>query len=159
MNPYFHEFDVIRYVYNVLASGDVFVDVGAMGGLYTIIASKRVGPHGKVLAIEPNSEVYRVLKEHVELNNLENVVLENCAVGEDYRPVSLRFDEGYEELASIDESRGDVKMVPLDALVSNFEFIKVLKVDTEGYDEKVIISSGDSLQKTCVVVSEMNTET
>jgi hypothetical protein len=54
MNPYFHEFDVTRYVYNVLAPGDVFVDVGAMGGLYTIIASKRVGPHGRVLAIEPN---------------------------------------------------------------------------------------------------------
>jgi hypothetical protein len=87
------------------------------------------------------------------------VVLENCAVGEDYRHVSLRFDDGYEELASIDESRGDVRMVPLDALVSDFEFIKVLKLDTEGYDEKIIISSGDSLQKTCVVVSEMNTET
>ena len=43
LNPYFHEYDIGEFVCRSLQDGDTFIDVGAMGGLYTIMASKLVG--------------------------------------------------------------------------------------------------------------------
>lgn len=56
MNPYFHEFDISTFIFQHLKEGDTFVDVGAMGGLYTIIASKIVGNKGRVFSVEPNPD-------------------------------------------------------------------------------------------------------
>ena len=54
--------------------GDVVVDVGAHIGLYTIISSKRVGPNGKVIAIEADPDNFDMLNHNINLNNLTNVI-------------------------------------------------------------------------------------
>src|SRR5207245_1338811 len=64
MNPFFHEFDVSNFVHSALKPGDVFVDVGAYAGSYTLAAAKIVGPKGKVVSIEPNAETLPYLKEN-----------------------------------------------------------------------------------------------
>ncbi len=74
MNPFFHEFDVSNFVHSVLKPGDVFVDVGAYAGSYTLAAAKIVGPKGKVVSIEPNPETLAYLKENVSLNRQIDVV-------------------------------------------------------------------------------------
>ena len=60
--------------------GDIAVDVGAHIGRYTIISSKRVGPNGKVVAIEANPENFEMLKKNIQLNGLTNVTALNYAV-------------------------------------------------------------------------------
>ena len=45
-----HENDIMGY-FN-LDQGDTVIDVGAHIGLYSLIAAKRVGPSGKVIAIQ-----------------------------------------------------------------------------------------------------------
>lgn len=65
-----------------LSAGDVFVDVGANVGYFTLLASARVGATGKVVAIEPMPEIFGHLSEHVAANSLQNVRLINeAAVG------------------------------------------------------------------------------
>ncbi len=65
-----------------LCAGDVFVDVGANVGYFTLLAAARVGATGKVVAIEPMPEIFRHLSEHVAGNRLQNVRLINeAAVG------------------------------------------------------------------------------
>src|SRR5918999_1806292 len=59
--------------------GDVVVDVGAHIGRYTIIASKRVGPTGKVIAIEAEPSNFEILNRNIELNRLANVTALNYA--------------------------------------------------------------------------------
>lgn len=59
--------------------GDVVVDIGAHIGRYTITSSKRVGPTGKVIAIEAAPDNFDMLNRNVQLNRLDNVVLLNCA--------------------------------------------------------------------------------
>src|ERR687884_1985050 len=60
--------------------GDIVVDVGAHIGRYTIIASKRVGANGKVIAIEAHPGNYEMLNRNIKLNNLSNVIALNYAV-------------------------------------------------------------------------------
>lgn len=38
---------------NAVTNGNVVCDIGANVGIYTLVASLRVGPHGKVYAFEP----------------------------------------------------------------------------------------------------------
>ena len=47
----------VRYLASHLAAGDVFVDVGANSGYFTMIAAGLVGSSGRVVAFEPNPEV------------------------------------------------------------------------------------------------------
>src|SRR5579871_3144648 len=56
------------FVSRYLRPGDVFVDVGANVGLYTVLASKMVGDTGSVHSFEPCSKTFRRLEENVRLN-------------------------------------------------------------------------------------------
>jgi FkbM family methyltransferase len=56
------------YLASVLRPGDTFVDLGAHVGYHSIVAAKRVGPHGQVIAVEPSAEVLPVLRRNLEAN-------------------------------------------------------------------------------------------
>ena len=60
--------------------GEIIVDVGAHIGHYTIISSKRVGPNGKVIAIEAHPDNFEMLNRNIKLNKLTNVIPLNYAV-------------------------------------------------------------------------------
>jgi predicted methyltransferase len=51
-----HEDEILKHFRP--ESGDIVLDIGAHIGYYTIIASKRVGPNGKVIAIEADPGKY-----------------------------------------------------------------------------------------------------
>ena len=59
---------------------DIVVDIGAHIGRYTIISSKRIGSHGKVVAIEADPANFEMLNRNVNLNKLTNVTSLNYAV-------------------------------------------------------------------------------
>src|SRR5215216_8186406 len=65
-----HEDDIIKRF--TPKEGDVVVDIGAHIGLYTIIASKRVGAKGKVVAVEADPANFEMLNHNIALNNLTN---------------------------------------------------------------------------------------
>ena len=48
-------------VLTTLGEGDVFVDIGANSGYFTVLAALRVGARGRVFAFEPNPAVRRQL--------------------------------------------------------------------------------------------------
>jgi FkbM family methyltransferase len=56
-----------------LKAGDVFYDLGANIGLFTLIAARCVGSAGKVFSFEPDAEVCARLRRNVARNNLTNV--------------------------------------------------------------------------------------
>lgn len=55
--------------------GDVILDIGSGLGHEMIIFSKKVGPKGKVICLEPDGRLFKVLQELVTLNKLKNVIL------------------------------------------------------------------------------------
>ncbi|ORW47507.1 hypothetical protein AWB89_10280 [Mycobacterium paraense] len=67
--PVLSEF-ILRHV----QEGDVCVDAGANIGYFTLLFAKRVGPSGKVIAIEAAPDTARRLRANVELNGVDRIV-------------------------------------------------------------------------------------
>jgi FkbM family methyltransferase len=57
----------------LLAEGDVFLDLGANVGFFTLLAARAVGPDGQVLAVEPLPRNVVHLERHLSLNKIQNV--------------------------------------------------------------------------------------
>ena len=72
----------IAFMRKSLRSGDIFLDIGANGGIYTVIGAKLVGPEGHVYAFEPGERELKTVKHNIELNNLTNVTLIDCVVSD-----------------------------------------------------------------------------
>lgn len=62
--------------------GMTVVDVGANLGYYSLLAASLVGPTGRVVALEPNSENCRLLLSSLRLGGLTNVEVLPVAAGE-----------------------------------------------------------------------------
>jgi FkbM family methyltransferase len=58
-------------------SGDIFYDIGANIGVYTILAASRAGKKGRVYAFEPHGANFARLIDNITANNLQQVVFPN----------------------------------------------------------------------------------
>lgn len=123
---------VIRELSRALQPGDVFVDLGAFVGAYTLLASRLVGPEGKVVAFEPDAATRSVLERNVATNGASNVTIAPYAVGD--RAGAVRFNASGDSAGRID-THGDVEVqqVALDDYCRE-QGIRptVMKVDIEG---------------------------
>lgn len=106
-----HEFVEMSFVALMLRPGDLFVDVGANAGSYTVLASKVAG--ARTLAFEPGDEAAAVFARIVALNAIgDRVELRRDAVGD--RVGEVRFTRGLGTMNKVDED-GEVA-VPLTTL-------------------------------------------
>src|SRR5919112_6483120 len=87
-----HEDDVIERF--TPKQGDIVVDIGAAFGFYTIIASKRVGTNGKVVAIEAQRDIFEMLNRNIKLNQLTNVIPLNYAAYSKATKIKLYLPAG-----------------------------------------------------------------
>src|SRR5262252_5955921 len=118
--------------------GVTVVDVGANIGYNTVYASRRVGPAGRVVAIEPAADNVRILRENLAVNAIDNVVVHPVAAGRmrEVRDLFLRGDVSavnslfaesvYAAVTGIEK----VSVVPLDDLVEGDA--DLVKLDVEG---------------------------
>lgn len=59
----------------------VFFDVGAHIGLYSLPASRALGPYGQVISFEPSESNYQYLIDHIRYNDIVNITPHQLAVG------------------------------------------------------------------------------
>jgi FkbM family methyltransferase len=152
-----HEDEIIEH-FNP-KQGDIVVDVGAHIGRYTIIASKRVGENGKVIAIEAHPGNYEMLNRNIKLNGLTNVMTLNYAVYSKETKIKL-FLPGeksnrtiYNTLissrATDEEKFVEVNANTLDNLlqqggISDAE-VNWIKIDVEGAELEVLKGAHDTM--------------
>ena len=81
---YNNNFEVheLNYLKRNLKRGDIFIDIGANIGLFSIAAAYKVGESGKVFSFEPTYQTFNQLIENIDLNNLKNVFAFNYAVSD-----------------------------------------------------------------------------
>ena len=70
-----------RLVQDVLDSGDLFLDVGANIGYYSLLAAQIVGAAGQVHAFEPMPQNVAALRHTMRENGITNIVVNQVAVG------------------------------------------------------------------------------
>jgi FkbM family methyltransferase len=160
LNPYFHEYEVTQFVFNSLSLGDIFFDVGAHGGLFTIIAGKKVGKTGKVSSFEPNPLNLKFLRLNIKLNGLNNVNVIPKAASHKSGKIKLYYSAHETALTSVErmgESMIETEATTIDEVAERLDFIKIIKIDTEGNDLKVLKGALETLRKTCHAIVEQNT--
>jgi hypothetical protein len=77
------EDEILQLVLPCLQSGDVFLDVGANIGIFTILSALVVGEKGKVIAFEPETHNFAILERNISVNSLKNVAAFKAALGEE----------------------------------------------------------------------------
>lgn len=75
--------DTLHWIEQYCRSGDIFYDVGANIGVFSLYAARYVAPHGRVQSFEPEALNFAQLNKNVALNRLGGVVQTHClAVGD-----------------------------------------------------------------------------
>jgi FkbM family methyltransferase len=123
--------------------GDVIVDVGANIGVFTVIASKLVGSHGRVVAIEPNAESAKRLERNIALNSLSNVTVYRAAVTG--APGNVTLHTGKMPILSSTFNRAvggraeEVQGLPLADILTRekIDRVDLLKIDCEGGEYEI----------------------
>jgi FkbM family methyltransferase len=136
---------VTPLVHDLLTEGDVFVDVGAHIGYYTLIASRIVGPNGCVYALEPHPATRKLLKANVRRNDASNVRILAVAAGAERTEGVLSTpsagDAARMSLAvrGIDDGE-PVSVASLADIVSASDIarLSLIKIDVEGYEDRVL---------------------
>lgn len=133
----------------VLKEGDVFFDIGAHVGIFTILASQLVGKSGRIFAFEPLKRNVSFLNRHIALNGCNNTVIIEAAVSDD--DGEALFDEDESSFMGKISNKGtySVKTVTIDQLVEERVILppSVVKIDVEGFQEKVLTGAMTTLQK------------
>ena len=149
-----------------LSPETVFLDIGANVGLYTLIASRRVGHDGHVYSFEPSSRELAVLRRNVSLSNCANVTVIPAAVADRMGTGTLRIaagrHRGQNTLAQsfgypgVDEERKEsVALVSLDELhrAGKIRRPNVIKIDAEGSELHVLQGAKSLLSEAMPVIA------
>jgi FkbM family methyltransferase len=124
-------------------SGDVVVDVGAHIGFFTVLAAK-LGC--RVWAYEPHKGNYELLEKNVRDNELLNVVLYNCAMTPDGKPVLFvevpphPMNENNTGKHFVEFENGVEPSESLTDLLQTIPQISLLKLDIEGGEYHLLYS-------------------
>lgn len=148
------------------ASKDLFVDIGAHYGYYTLLAA-HANPAARVIVVEPVEENVAVLRKNLALNEVddERAILLHAAASAEKGTATLCKSEAsdnsslYPHPASATLARVPVETVSVDDLLAAHSARHLLiKMDTDGH-ELAVLQGGEETLSTIEDVSillEMN---
>jgi FkbM family methyltransferase len=152
------------FISSVLKPGDVFIDVGANIGYFTMLAAKCVGASGKVYAIEASPSTYDLLIANLRLNGVKNVEAINMAVADKECHVRIQSNDtrniGANSVHIVASGAADsVVGRPLQDIVApNLGRARFIKIDVEGAENLILPSILDyfvQLDSDTIIVSEI----
>lgn len=161
----FREGDVHDAILKPLSEGDVFIDVGANIGYYSILASRIVGQSGRVIAIEAFPDTAKQLRKNANVNGITNIEVKQAAVwSESGKKLRFKFEKGIwwpigDKSGNALGSKNEVELLTtkIDDLMENFKdvnIIKVMKLDIEGAEYEALKGAEKTLLKVQFVVAE-----
>ncbi len=151
-----NELPVQEAVVETLGVGDVFVDVGANVGYFSLLAARAVGADGQVVAIEAVSELAEAIRANALLNQLDNISVVEAAASDTVGEVELMLAEhpGGATISAADTppdlvGRRRVRTVTIDGLVAagDLPAPAMVKIDVEGAEFPVLDGMADLLAR------------
>lgn len=133
-----HEFNDMGFLLHFLRDQDLFIDVGANVGSYTILAASEVG--ADTISFEPIPETFEVLNRNIRLNDIKGKVKTYCA-GLGAKEEVLKFTNSQDTLnhVAIDNNKEttEVPIKRLDKMVE-IKHPTLAKIDVEGFESEVL---------------------
>lgn len=147
ITPRLCEFDDMAFVMHFLRAGEMFADVGANVGAFTVLAAGVAG--AKAVSFEPSPDTFEMLSRNVRLNGLQDRVRPvNAVVGRNSGTVQFSAGLGTENhVAAANEKENSVTMpvTTLDDELAASPAV-LLKVDVEGFETEVFGGAEKTLQ-------------
>ncbi|MDB9451323.1 FkbM family methyltransferase [Dolichospermum circinale] len=153
-----HEFTDMAFCLHLLRVGDLFVDVGANIGSYTVLSSKVVGANS--LAIEPVPTTYKRLRRNININDISSLVDSRCcAAGKNHRSIKFSSDMDTTNQVVAADYKGNSIEVPVESLDYILEKLQptLIKIDVEGFEPEVIEGSRKILTSDSVLAVLLET--
>ena len=146
---------ISAFISRRLAPGDVFVDVGANVGYFSLVASSIVGAGGGVVAIEASPNIFRILEGNIALNSSQtsNIRIANVAASDQRGTLRLyygtEYNRGTTSIYGNDGSvlEAEVPSLPLTDILEHHEQrrARIIKIDVEGAEGLVSRGLGSLL--------------
>ena len=157
------EIRLARFLIKELMEGNVFCDVGAHFGYFTLLAADIVRDQGKVISFEASRATFDVLKENTSL--AKNIVIENIAAADDNREFVFHeypvLKSEYNSLVKPSENelrKNSPKKIKItgqkldDYFTKKNIYPKIIKIDVEGAELQVLSGMADFLKNNAPVV-------
>ena len=142
-----------------LSPGDVVVDVGCGMGTEFVGYFERIGPTGKVVAIEAHPRSYEIAVCMKHLNNTQNITILHAAAWSTDEVLEISDDSESLGINSVVDPRllagptfrvKAVKVDSIEAVAS--EEIALLKINVEGAELHVLEGASETLKRTRQVI-------
>lgn len=153
------EYEDMSFLLHYLHEDDLFFDIGANVGVYTILASKV--KHVNTVCIEPLSVTYEKLRDNIQINRLNNVTSLN--IGLSYEKSKLYFTTDKDTMNGVvtvsdTNNREEIDVDTLDNIGKLYGVPNIIKIDVEGFEANVLKGAQKVLQdkKLEVIIIELN---
>ncbi|XZF14158.1 FkbM family methyltransferase [Chitinophagaceae bacterium MMS25-I14] len=153
-----HEYHDMGFVLHFLRPEDLFADIGANVGSYTVLASAEAG--ADTIAFEPLPGTFSFLQQNISLNNIgRRVTAMQVALGASAGTVHFTTDLDTVNHVAVKGEMHTVE-VPADTLDHMLGGRKpvLIKIDVEGYETEVLKGAADVLsqQELKAIIIELN---
>ncbi|HEY4800585.1 MAG TPA: FkbM family methyltransferase [Bacteroidia bacterium] len=145
----------LQFLEASLKEGSVFVDIGANIGLFSLVASQKIGKNGRVISFEPFKKNFDALKKNISLNNSENIKTEKLAVAQTKSQMPIFYDpkESNQGMASLYSAKNpyyeQIETISLDEYFKDHSVGEVdfIKLDIEGGEYPALLGMKETLLK------------
>lgn len=167
-----YETEETAFILDTVKEGGTFVDIGANIGWFAVQAASKVGPAGRVIAIEPRARTCQYLTRSMEANHfMDRAELHHCAAGAEAGRFSIGWNAKAgnpggtwslpdarmaQEFRDIGHQVEEVEVRTLDSIIAGRP-VDVIKIDIEGA-EGLALRGGEITiaQSRPVILSEIN---
>lgn len=157
-----YDFGLSEFLCSILYPSTTFVDVGANNGYFALLAHSILDCRGKVIAIEPDPSTYSRLVKNFEINHYTCATLLNMGISDREEFLCInesRIEDGLNSFVNLPfaNPKTSVKTTTLDLLLEGDPNDKIIKIDVEGWESKVMKGSSRIFdEKNVTIIFEYN---
>lgn len=146
LTPQYFDPQELKILEGRIGDGFVFVDVGANVGWYSLYVASKTGASSRILAIEPQPEIFDRLTFNIQQNPFGTIKAVACAVADKTGELTLFLDpnnRGESSVKIVGSSQADAIRVPAVTLLDllnreGFTRVDAVKLDVEGAEDLIL---------------------
>ncbi|MGL5363287.1 MAG: FkbM family methyltransferase [Bosea sp. (in: a-proteobacteria)] len=129
-----------------ICDGFTFIDVGANVGAYSLFVAARAGKGARILAIEPQPDIFARLTANISFNPFGSIKAVACAVADKPGELTLFLDpvnKGESSVRLMRSSAATALKVPATTLLAlvqgeGYQRLDAIKLDVEGAEDLIL---------------------
>lgn len=159
-----YEPETIEFLINSLKEGDI-VHAGTYFGDFLPALAKSRKDEAIIWAFEPNPDNFRCAQITIAINGLENVRLQNAALGDAECSLEMVTRDprgkglgGASQILSVDETKGiekqveSINCVTIDTAVPKERNISIIQLDVEGFEKQALSGALNTIRRCLPII-------